>query len=298
MSQRLRRGNWSVQELERLRLLLPYRGVAQTAVLLRRSPESVQRKAMEILRVTARKGAWTDSDDWQLRQAWGAVELRLLAAMLGRPASEVRDRAAALRQRLRSGAWMREERRLLKKLYGTRTDEDLEISLMRSSADIEQAAKQMCLAKDKKFEASRKVLEHASRSGRGSSLQGGKKSVAMPRSPMPRWTSAEVEQLRRLYPDHDNLVVAHALGRSVTSVSNKAFQLGIHKSASLLASIGRLNIAHRYQREDLGAEVVVSAAAARVLTDTGGALASRNLAQHAGSSAMRSRNETVGVDGV
>ena len=70
------------------------------------------------------------------------------------------------------------------------------------------------------------------------------------------------------------------------------------KSASLLASIGRLNIAHRYQREDLGAEVVVSAAAARVLTDTGGALASRNLAQHAGSSAMRSRNETVGVDGV
>ena len=31
----LRRGNWSVQELERLRLLLPQRGVEGTAALLR-----------------------------------------------------------------------------------------------------------------------------------------------------------------------------------------------------------------------------------------------------------------------
>ena len=46
----LRRGNWSVQELERLRLLLPHRGVAQTAALLRRSPDSVQRKALALLR--------------------------------------------------------------------------------------------------------------------------------------------------------------------------------------------------------------------------------------------------------
>ena len=35
----LRRGNWSVQELARLRLLLPQRGVEQTAVLLRRSAD-------------------------------------------------------------------------------------------------------------------------------------------------------------------------------------------------------------------------------------------------------------------
>src|SRR5690606_31963515 len=41
-----RRGNWSVTELDRLRQLLPRRGVADTALLLRRSPESVARKAL------------------------------------------------------------------------------------------------------------------------------------------------------------------------------------------------------------------------------------------------------------
>src|SRR5690606_14131186 len=68
-----------------------------------------------------------------------------------------------------------------------------------------------------------------------------------PRSPMPRWPTAEGDPLPKLYPDHDNLSVARVLGRSVTSVANKAFQLGIHKSAALLAKIGRSNIAHRYQ---------------------------------------------------
>ena len=66
MSSRLRRGNWSVQEMARLRLLLPFRGVKQTAALLRRSPESVQRKAEHLLRVVPRKGAWNDCDDLQL----------------------------------------------------------------------------------------------------------------------------------------------------------------------------------------------------------------------------------------
>jgi hypothetical protein len=246
MSQGLRRGNWSVQELERLRLLLPHRGVEQTAALLRRSADSVQRKAMELLRVTSRKGAWTDSDDWQLRLAWGAVEVRLLAPMLGRPANEVRSRAAELRKRAKLGPWTREERRLLKKLYGTRTDEDLEVSLMRSTAEIAAAAKSMCLAKDKKFQATRSLAGKRRRKP-GGGLEG---AVAIPRSTMPRWTSEEMQKLRQLYPDHDNLSVAQQLGRSVTSVANKAYQLGIHKSAALLASIGRSNIQQRYQVED------------------------------------------------
>lgn len=257
MSSRLRRGNWSVQELERLRLLLPYRGVEQTAALLRRSPDSVQRKALDLLRVTARKGAWTDSDDWQLRQAWGAVELRLLAPMLGRPANEVRSRAAELRSRLKSGSWTREEMRLLKKLYGTRADEDLEVSLMRSRSEIAAAAQRMCLAKDKKFQSAcnNAAADKAPTAGKSS------KSKPVVRSRMPRWTSVEVEKLRQIYPEHDNLVVARALARSVTSVANKAFQLGIHKSAALLTSIGRSNIAHRYQSEEEEAAAAAVAAA-------------------------------------
>lgn len=281
MSQPLRRGNWSVQELERLRLLLPHRGVEQTAALLRRSPDSVQRKALDLLRVPPRKGAWTDSDDWQLRQAWGAVELRLLAPMLGRPANEVRTRAAELRRRLNSGSWTREEKRLLKKLYGTRSDEDLEVSLMRSRSEIAAAAQQMCLAKDKRFQAACNRAATQSANGEaaggrtaGSRSAGGKsgsskasgRNKGVVRSRMPRWTTAEVEQLRKLYPDHDNLAVARALGRSVTSVANKAFQLGIHKSAALLTSIGRSNIAHRYRTED-------EIAAAQQAGDAGGTVA-------------------------
>ena len=246
MSNRLRRGNWSVQELDRLRVLLPHRGVEQTAALLRRTPDSVQRKALDLLRVTPRKGAWTDSDDWQLRQAWGAVELRLLAAMLGRPANEVRSRAAELRSRLKSGDWTREEMRLLKKLYGTRTDEDLEVSLMRSHSEIAIAAQRMCLAKDKRFQSAcnNADADNAPRVGKSG------KPKPVVRSRMPRWTSTEVERLRQIYPDHDNLAVARELGRSVTSVANKAFQLGLHKSAALLTRIGRSNIAHRYQTEE------------------------------------------------
>ena len=262
MSHRLRRGNWSVQELERLRLLFPHRGVEQTAALLRRSADSVQRKALDLLRVPPRKGAWTDSDDWQLRQAWGAVELRLLAPMLGRPANEVRSRAAELRSRLRSGAWTREERRLLKKLYGTRADEDLEVSLMRSQSEIATAAQSMCLAKDKRFQAAcnnaaknQSPTSNAKSGAKSRVKAGGKHGKAAPpiRSRMPRWTLAEVEKLQALYPDHDNLAVARALGRSVTSVANKAFQLGIHKSAELLTNIGRSNIAHRYRAEGVTA---------------------------------------------
>lgn len=254
--QRLRRGNWSVQELERLRLLLPNRGVEQTAMLLRRSPDSVLRKALDLLRVAPRKGAWTSSDDWQLRQAWGAVELRLLAPMLGRPASEVRRRANELRERRSQGEWSRSELQLLKKLYGTRSDADLEVSLMRSRGEITAAAKRLCLAKDKRFQAAQAEKARVRSSSELSRREGAPVTPAAgagprKRSSMPRWTTAEVELLRELYPDEDNLTVARALGRSVTSVANKAYQLGIHKTAELLTTIGRSNIALRYSKDDL-----------------------------------------------
>ena len=255
MSNRLRRGNWSVQEMERLRLLLPFRGVRQTAALLRRSPESVQRKAQALLRVVPRKGQWTAGDDMQLREAWGALELGLMAAMLGRSVSEVRKRAGELRERLKSGPWTREDRRLLKKLYGTRADEDLVVSLMRSRSDIVSAARRMCLAKDKKLLLDESVPDSV-KSERQAGVQSKKpkrEPVDSKRMRMPRWTSEEIDRLTALYPNHDNLALARELGRSVTSVANKAFQLRLKKSAALLTEIGRSNISNRYTEEALGA---------------------------------------------
>lgn len=234
----LRGGNWSVQELERLRQLLPRRGVAGTALLLRRSPACVQRKALQLLRVPPRRGAWTDSDDSLLRDSWGAVELRLLAPMLGRSQAEVSRRAAELRQRLRSGPWSRTELQALKDLYGTRRDEDLEVALLRPRAEIAAEAARSCLAKDKRFAAQASVGAASPGSAPGS------------RPRMPRWSHAEVERLRALYADRDNLAVARELGRTVASIANKANLLGLKKSAAVLADIGRSNIKVRYDRGD------------------------------------------------
>jgi len=64
---------------------------------------------------------------------------------------------------------------------------------------------------------------------------------------MPRWSAAEVERLRELYPTLENLEVARQLGRTVTSVANKAHQLDLKKSTVLLAQIGRANVSLRYR---------------------------------------------------
>lgn len=223
-----RRGNWSVQELERLRNLLPRRGVADTALLLRRSIESVRRKALHLFRAPARAAPWSADDDLVLRRSWGAVEPRLLAVILARPLHQVLRRAADLRATPRTGAWRRDELRLLKECYGTRTDEDLEVCLRRPRAEIALAARRLCLSKDKRFT---KVRLRAT-DGRGSA--------------MPRWTPPEVRRLRAIYPERDNLEIARLLGRSVASVANKANQLGLRKSPGLLARIGRANVAVRY----------------------------------------------------
>lgn len=236
----LRRGNWSVQELERLRHLLPRRGVAATALLLRRSPESVRRKAAVLLRVAPRHGDWTASDDGVLRGSWGALELGLLALLAGRTPQEILRRANELAAAMRTGPWTRAERQELKRLYGTRSTEDLVVCLSRPIAEIEAMAVQCCLAKDKRFAAARRET-----GGAGAARAAGS---------MPRWTDQEVAQLRALYADHDNLEIARRLGRTVTSVANKANQLGLRKSPELLAAVGRLNIAVRYRGREAAAD--------------------------------------------
>lgn len=244
----LRRGNWSVQELERLRQLLPRRGVADTALLLRRSEASVFKKALQLLKVPARRGAWTASDDARLRESWGAVDPRLLAPMLGRPLADVKKRTAELRAALRDGPWTRDEKQLLKEVFGTRDDDDLEITIGRSRADIVAMARELCLAKDKRFRA------HATDANGAAAPSGLPAPGKRPRSEMPRWTHAQIEKLRELYADRDNLAVARAIGRTVASVANKANLLGLKKCPRLLADIGRANVTLRYREHDATAD--------------------------------------------
>ncbi|MCA8965929.1 MAG: hypothetical protein H6838_08770 [Planctomycetes bacterium] len=244
----LRRGNWSVTELERLRQLLPRRGVVDTARLLRRSPESTARKALVLLRQPPRRGSWTDSDDTRLREAWGAVEPRLLGPLLGRSVAEVQRRVADLRRAPNDGVWTRAELQRLKDFYGTRSDEDLEVVVGRPRSEIARVAAQHCLAKDKRF-----VAQRQSEPAGSAPAPSGRR--------MPRWTEAEITELRRIYADLDNLEVARTLGRTVTSVANKANQLGLRKSPTILAQIGRANVAQRYA--DLATDRARGSAAGR-----------------------------------
>jgi hypothetical protein len=221
----LRRGSWSVQELQRLRQLFPKHGVRPTAELMRRSPDSVQRKVAMLFATAARQGPWTPGEDLQLRLSWGALDPRQIGQILGRQLKDVVRRAAELRGRLHSSPWTRAELALLKELYGTRSDEDLELSLLRPREDVAATALRLCLAKDKRF-----------------------RKRARPAAPvrMPRWTETEMARLREIYPDRDNLEVARMLGRTVTSVANKASQIGLRKSPLLLARLGRANVGVRW----------------------------------------------------
>lgn len=221
----LRRGNWSVQELQRMRSLLPQRGVIDTAVLLRRTAESVRKKALDLFAVPVRRSAFTADDDLRLRQSWGALELRLIAAMLGRTIPDLQKRALQLRGKLQAGPWTKDEDCALKNFFGTRREEDLVLCLLRSREEIEVAALRLCLSKDKRFARAVQALRRS----------------------MPRWSDADVAILREVYPDRDNLAVARVLGRSVVGVANKANQLGLKKSFNVLAQIGRANVAVRYR---------------------------------------------------
>lgn len=225
----LRRGRWSFEEMQRLRVLLPRRGVEAAAALLRRTAESVRRLGLVMLRVPARRGEWTPDEERTLMDAWGAVELRLLGVMLGRPSAEVRKKASSIRGRARTGPWTRVDLRRLKQLYGTRTAADLEVCFGRRTAEIEAEAGRLCLRKDKR---SVQRWEREPRASRA-----------------PRWSEQEVGRLRSLYASRDNLEIARELGRSVASVANKAWQLGLGKGPEVLGRIGRENVSQRFADE-------------------------------------------------
>lgn len=222
-----KRGNWSAQELIRLRELWPRLRADEVARRLRRSAESVQRRAQRLFAGGTVRGAWTPDEERTLREAYGAVEIERIAAILHRPPREVRARVRRLRAELRRGAWSPSEVMDLKRLYGTRADADLVVCLSRPRAQIRAKARELQLAKDKRYLARLRA-------------------DSLSRTPMPRWNAAELDTLRLLYRDHDNLEIARRLRRSVASVANKAHRLGLQKSPALLEVMGRRNISSRW----------------------------------------------------
>lgn len=218
----LKRGRWSTPELVRLRSLFPKTPIERIARGLNRSVSSVRSQAHRLFERPPAIGSWSDDDIALLRRGFGAVAFEDLAVMLGRSEPEVRARADRLRAERRNGEWSVDEVHALKELYSGRRDEDLEVCLSRGRDDIRRMAESHCLRKDK-----------GARPGGGSRMR------------MPRWSDDEVAKLRELYPVRQNLEIAREIGRSVTSVANKAHQLGLKKSEQIRKRIGAANAASR-----------------------------------------------------
>ncbi len=216
----MKRGAWSTFERVRLRDLWLRSSTPQVARVLGRSPVSIERQAEHLFMSPGRRGAWTAAEDGLLRFATGAKTAAEIGRLLGRTEDEILARTRVLRRRRRRGAWTRAELHLLRELYGSRSTPDLEIVFARPAAQIECVARGLRLAKDKRAHPG---------------------TVRMP-----RWDPESVRRLRALYPVLENLEIARRLRRSVTSVANKAWQLGLRKSGATLAAIGRRSIARRW----------------------------------------------------
>ena len=190
---------------------------------------------------------WSTSEDWILRLTWGTVQAKFISTMLNMSVGEVRHRATQLRAQ-QSERWTKTDLQLLRRLYGSRKNEDLEVTLMKSSAQIAVAAKRMNLTKDQSKISNQKVALDLNKNRKKARSTKGRSKTKSSRASMPRWTQAAIEHLRLCYSDHDNQEIANMLGRSVTSIANKAWQLGLSKSNEQLSKIARLNVARRHNR--------------------------------------------------
>ncbi|MEM1451115.1 MAG: hypothetical protein AAF957_18720 [Planctomycetota bacterium] len=224
----LRRGDWSAEELDHLRRWYGLKHEQFIARDLGRPVQSIEPKAREIFDAEPHDGPWTSDEVERLRMYLGAVDLDLVGKIIGRSREAIDAQLVQIAATLSSEALTGEELVRFKRVYGTRTDEDLSLVFGRTLEVVQGQAATLCLSKDKAF------LRRAS---------GGTAKTRMP-----RWTDEELAQLRELYPIHSNLEIADRLGRSVKSVVSKAHNMGLKKDRARLQQMGRQNVRQRYDR--------------------------------------------------
>ena len=222
MSRATRSGAWTTLELELIRRLFPTQPLRALAARLRRSEAAVLDRARLMFERRRARSPWTADDDRQLGISYGVVPLAHLALVLARAQRDIQQRVAQICQGLESRAWTHADEQLLKRLYGGRPTVALQVVLRRPVADIEARAAALRLGRDKRV------------------------PTADVRR-MPRWTDADVRVLRRMYPAADTTAIARRLGRSVSSVANKASQLGLEKGVASRSATGRRNVGRRWR---------------------------------------------------
>ena len=222
MSRAIRSGAWTTLELELIRRLFPRQPLRRLAARLRRSEAAVLDRARVMFERRRVRSPWTPAEDRQLGISYGVLPLAHLALVLARAQRDIQQRVAQLSQGLESRPWTPADERMLKRLYGGRPGVALQVILRRPVADIEARATDLRLGRDKRVP--------------GAGVRR-----------MPRWTAADVRVLRRLYPAAEANAIARELGRSVSSVTNKASQLGLQKGAASRSATGRRNVGQRWR---------------------------------------------------
>ena len=234
----LKRGNWSVEELSRLKEQLGRKPVEQLARELRRTPETVIQRARLIFPQKTRPGRLSRSEEVELRAMVGVADLQTMSLVLRRSQEEILCALDRWARRDRKGRFQPWEIRHLKRYYPCRPDWALCLVHSRELAVLRKKAAELCLGRDKRCDS---VI-----------IPGFEPIVEFyPPAPvrMPRWEANEVRLLRKLYPAQSNLDIARELGRSVKSIVAKASELGLKKTRKRLRQMGRENVAIRHSRK-------------------------------------------------
>ncbi|MEZ5988312.1 MAG: hypothetical protein R3F30_04170 [Planctomycetota bacterium] len=232
-----KRGNWSVEELGRLRAGYGRKPVSQLARELNRTPEAVLDRAHRLYPDAPRPGALTRGEEATLRLMVGVADLATMARILRRAEAAVVAVLEDWAGRRRGGRFQPWELRHLRACWATRPDWALALVLGRDDEALRAKARELCLGKSKTLESV--------------PLPGFERVVVLhPQPPlrMPRWTGVELDRLVALYPYRSNLEIARELDRSVKSVVAKAAELGLRKSRRRLREMGRENVSLRRRR--------------------------------------------------
>lgn len=224
-----RKGPWSHREHE---LIKQQYGKLSDQALARRLNRPLASLRTQLARIfdgkPRRTGPWQPSELLELKDLLGRAEIEVVARRLRRAQSDIENRIELMRGAVRAHPWTSDEKQQLKRDFGSRTDRDLSLILAQPVSAIVAMAEELCLSKDKTFLHRAEGVRHVR---------------------MPRWSEAEIEQLRELYPTHPNEEIARILNRSTKSVVSKAHDLELKKSKERLREMGQENVRLRHERE-------------------------------------------------
>ena len=144
--------------------------------------------------------SWSEDEIKLLKKLFPRGRAREVAERTGRPLTAVRQKAYSMGIKTRElRRWSAKEIKLLKKLYPTENTQNIANKLGRPS----------------------KYIRHkASRTGL--------KKVGV--APARFWSRQEETLLRKMYPDNSVSGIANQLGRTVPTVKEKAYSLGLRRA--------------------------------------------------------------------